>query len=158
MAQAFFDRVLAQARERGLLADEHFTVDGTLIEAWASLKSFKPTGRPTPPPQDPGNPTVNFHGGRRSNATHVSATDPEVRLFRTGSSQEATRYYQGYVLMDNRHGLAVAGCVTAATGYGERAAALAMLEAYPRPGRATVGVDRAYDTRSGCGTSRGQLE
>ena len=89
IARAFFDRVVAQARQGGLLSDEHFTVDGTLIEAWASLKSFKPKGTPpAPPPDDPGNPTVNFHGERRSNATHASTTDPEARLFRKG---DATR-------------------------------------------------------------------
>src|SRR5207247_2546531 len=80
IARAFFDRVVAQARERGLLSDEHFTVDGTLVEAWASLKSFKRKDAPAPPPDDPGNPTVNFHGERRSNATHASTTDPDARL------------------------------------------------------------------------------
>ena len=81
---------LAQARAQGLLSDEHFTVDGTLIEAWASLKSFKPNGTPPPPPpDDPGNPTVNFHGERRSNATHASTTDPDARLFR--KRRRATR-------------------------------------------------------------------
>jgi hypothetical protein len=91
--------LVAQARERGLLSDEHFTVDGTLIEAWASLKSFKRTDGPPPArPQDPGNPTVNFHGERRSNATHASTTDPEARLFRKGDAHEAKLYYQGHVL------------------------------------------------------------
>ena len=110
IAQAFFTRVLAQARQRSLLSDEHFTVDGTLIEAWASLKSFKPKNAPSgPPPDDPGNPTVNFHGERRSNSTHVSTTDPDARLFRKGQGQEAKLVYQGHVLMENRHGLAVEG-------------------------------------------------
>src|SRR5216110_2094780 len=89
IARAFFDRVVAQARERGLLSDEHFTVDDTLVEAWASLKSFKRKDAPAPPPDDPGNPTVNFHGERRSNATHASTTDPDARLFRKGKGQEA---------------------------------------------------------------------
>ena len=138
IAQAFFARVLAQARQRGLLSDEHFTVDGTLIEAWASLKSFKPKDAPSgPPPDDPGNPTVDFHGERRSNVTHGSTTDPDARLFRKGKGHEAKLVYLGHVLMENRHGLAVEGCVTRASGYGERAAALEMLTARscPRPCR-----------------------
>jgi transposase len=82
IARAFFERVVAHARERGLLSDEHFTVDGTLIAAWASLKSFKTKGAPPAPQDDPGNPTVNFHGERRSNATHASTTDADAQLFR----------------------------------------------------------------------------
>src|ERR1043166_6767065 len=108
IARAFFDRVVAQARERGLLSDEHFTVDGTLVEAWASLKSFKRNDETTaPPPDDPGNPTVNFHGERRRNTTHVSTTDPDARLARKGKAQEAKLFYTGHVLMENRNGLAV---------------------------------------------------
>ena len=99
IARAFFERVVAEARRRGVLSDEHFTVDGTLIEAWASLKSFKPKHASGPPPDDPGNPTVNFHGERRSNATHASTTDPDARLFRKGDSHEAKLYYQGHVLI-----------------------------------------------------------
>ena len=147
IAQAFFDRVVAQARQRGLLSDEHFTVDGTLIEAWASLKSFKREGQPpAPPPDDPGNPTVNFHGERRSNATHASTTDPEARLSRKGDAQEAKLYYQGHVLMENRHGLAVDGSLTPATGFAEREQALAMATRLPAP-RVTLGADKGYDTR-----------
>ncbi|HSF04592.1 MAG TPA: IS5 family transposase [Methylomirabilota bacterium] len=146
IAQAFFDRVVAQARQRGLLSDEHFTVDGTLVEAWASLKSFKPKGTPPPPPpDDPGNPTVNFHGERRSNATHASTTDPEARLFRKGDAHEAKLYYQGHVLMENRHGLAVDASLTPATGFAEREQALAM--ATRLPAGATLGADKSYDTR-----------
>src|SRR3989441_4405229 len=108
IARAFFEQVLAQAQARQLLSAEHFTVDGTLIEAWAGLKSFKPKGaRPTPPPDDPGNPTVNFHGEPRSNATHASTTDPEARLMRKGKGREAKLSDHGHVLMENRHGLAV---------------------------------------------------
>ena len=145
IAQAFFERVVALARERGLLSDEHFTVDGTLIEAWASLKSFKRTDAPPAPPDDPGNPTVNFHGERRSNATHTSTTDPDARLFRKGDSHEAKLFYQGHVLMENRHGLAVDGSLTPATGFAERAQALAM--AAQLPAGATLGADKSYDTR-----------
>src|SRR5262245_32106373 len=141
IARGFFARVLAQARQQGVLSDEHFTVDGTLIEAWASLKSFKRKGVQGTPPDDPGNPTVNFHGERRRNATHESTTDPDARLFRKGPAQEAKLCYQGHVLMDNRHGLAVAGCVTRATGYGERAAALALVGELGPRGRVTLGAD-----------------
>jgi transposase len=147
IAQAFFERALAQARQRGLLSDEHFTVDGTLIEAWASLKSFKPRDAPPAAPDDPGNPTVNFQGERRSNATHVSTTDPEARLARKAKGHEAKLAYQGHVLMENRHGLAVEGCVTRASGYAERAAALEMVGHRATAGRITVGADKGYDTR-----------
>ena len=128
IARAFFDRVVAQARQRGLLSDEHFTVDGTLVEAWASLKSFKPKGTPPVPPDDPGNPTVNFHGERRSNATHESTTDPEARLCRKGKGREAKLAYLGNLLMDNREGLAVGAQVSIATGDAETLAALELVE------------------------------
>jgi hypothetical protein len=95
IARAFFERVVTEARRRGVLSDEHVTVDGTLIEAWASLKSFKRMDAPGGPPDDPGNPTVNFHGERRSNATHASTTDPEARLFRKGDAHEAKLYTKG---------------------------------------------------------------
>jgi transposase len=145
IAQGFFQRVVALARERGLLSDEHFTVDGTLIEAWASLKSFKRKDAPPTAPADPGNPTVDFHGERRSNATHTSTTDPDARLFRKGDSHEAKLCYQGHVLMENRHGLAVDGSLTPATGFAEREQALVMATRLP-PG-ATLGADKSYDTR-----------
>ena len=147
IARAFFDRVVAQARERGLLSDEHFTVDGTLVEAWASLKSFKRKDAPPAPPDDPGNPTVDFHGERRSNTTHASTTDPDARLARKGNAQEAKLCYTGHVLMENRNGLAVGGCVLPASGYAERAAALELLGALERGGRVTLGADKGYDTR-----------
>jgi transposase len=146
IARAFFDRVVAQARERGLLSDEHFTVDGTLVEAWASLKSFTRKDTPPTPPDDPGNPTVNFHGERRSNETHASTTDPDARLARKSHAQEAKLFYTGHVLMENRNGLAVGGCVIRASGYAERAAALELLGARA-PGRVTLGADKGYDTR-----------
>jgi len=145
IAQAFFERVVAQARARGLLSDEHFTVDGTLIEAWASLKSFQRKDTPPARPDDPGNPTVNFHGERRSNATHASTTDPDAQLFRKGDAHEAKLYYQGHVLMENRSGLAVDGSLTPATGYAEREQALVM--AARLPGHVTLGADKSYDTR-----------
>jgi transposase len=147
IARVFFDRVLVQARADGVLSDEHFTVDGTLIEAWASLKSFqRKDASPMPPPDDPGNPTVNFHGERRSNATHASTTDPEAQLFRKGNAHEAKLYYQGHVLMENRHGLAVDGELTPASGFAERAAAQTMVARIRGTRRVTVGADKAYDT------------
>jgi len=147
IARAFFDLVVAQARERGLLSDEHFTVDGTLVEAWAGLKSFKRKDTPPAPPDDPGNPTVNFHGERRSNTTHASTTDPDARLARKGNAREAKLSYAGHVLMENRNGLAVGGCIIPASGYAERAAALELLGALDPRGRVTLGADKGYDTR-----------
>lgn len=144
IAQAFFAAVVAQARTYQLLSAEHFTVDGTLIEAWAGLKSFTRQDAPLPPADDPGNPTVNFHGERRSNATHASTTDPEARLMRKGPGREAKLSYHGHVLMENRHGLAVNTCVTHATGTAERDAARTLATRL-RPG-ATLGADKGYDT------------
>src|SRR5919106_5440919 len=145
IASAFFDAVLRQGREAGLLSDEHFTVDGTLLEAWASLKSFRRTAEgPQPPPDDPGNPTVNFHGESRRNDTHQSTTDPDALLARKGSGREAKLSYAGHVLLDNRHGLVANVCVTAATGTAEREAALMLLEASVRPG-GTLGGDKNFD-------------
>jgi hypothetical protein len=138
---------LAQARQLGLLSDEHFTVDGTLMEAWASLKSFKRPDAPGRPPDHPGNPTVDFHGEWRSNVTHVSTTDPDARLCRKGKGHEAQLASQGHVLRENRHGLAVEGCVTRASGYGERAAALEMVGHRATSGRITLGADTGYDSR-----------
>jgi IS5 family transposase len=149
VAQAFFGQVLAQARERDLLSDEHFTVDGTLIEAWAGQKSFKRKAAETPsePPDDPGNPSIDFRGERRTNATHASATDPEARLYKKAKGQEAKLAYLGHVLMENRHGLVVDTRVTQATGTAEREAALTMAEAIPGQQRVTLGADKNYDTR-----------
>ena len=149
VAHAFFDQVLAQARERDLLSDEHFTVDGTLIEAWAGQKSFKRQGTdtPAPPPDDPGNPSVDFRGERRTNATHASTTDPEARLYKKAKGQEAKLSYLGHVLMENRHGLVVDTRLTQATGTAERDAALEMAEATPGRHRITLGADKNYDTR-----------
>jgi transposase len=142
VARAFFDDVVAQARARRLLSDEHFTVDGTLLEAWAGQKSFRRTDQPPTPPDDPGNPTVNFHGERRSNTTHQSTTDPESRLFKKARGHEAKLAYLGEVLMENRHGLVVDACVVPATGTGERDAAASLVAALPGR-RVTVGGTRA---------------
>jgi transposase len=146
IAVLFFEQVLAEARERGLTSDEHFTVDGTLVEAWAGLKSFKRkdgSDRQTPP-DDPGNPTVNFHGEKRSNDTHQSTTDPDARLMTKGG-QEAKLYFMGHVLMENRHGLAVGARLTHATGKAEREAAIELLGDIPRRRRITLGADKGYD-------------
>ena len=148
IARAFFDQVVAQARERGLLSDEHFTVDGTLVEAWAGLKSFKRKDAPPAPPDDPGNPTVNFHGERRSNATHASTTDPDARLFRKGRGREAKLCHMGHLLMENRNGLIVDALVTPATGTAEREAAEAMLGRQAGRHRASLGADKGYDAAS----------
>jgi transposase len=146
IASAFFEAVLAQARAADLLSDEHFTVDGTMLEAWASLKSFQRKDSETSPPDDPGNPTVDFHGETRSNLTHASTTDPEARLYRKGQGKEARLAYLGHVLLDNRHGLVANVCATAATGTAERETALELLRTVL--GRATVGADKNYDVRS----------
>jgi transposase len=153
-ARAFFERVRAQAGQRGRLSDEHFTVDGTLIDAWASLQSFQRKDAPPSAPDDPGNPTVNFHGERRSNATHASTTDSQALLYRKSARREARLCYQGHVLRENRHGLAVDGCLTSANGYGERAAALEMVGPAARTRRITLAADKAYDTRDFVGALR----
>jgi IS5 family transposase len=146
VAARFFAEVLAEARARDLVSDEHFTVDGTLLEAWAGLKSFKKIGDDDPPPpDDPGNPTVDFHGETRSNATHASTTDPEAKLARKGKGKEAKLSYTGHVLMENRNGLAVDAAVLLATGTAERDAALAMAAELPDDGRVTIGGDKNYD-------------
>jgi len=146
IARAFFEDVVAQARGRRLLSAEHFTVDGTLLEAWAGQKSFKRKDQPREPPDDPGNPTVNFHGEKRSNQTHQSTTDPESRLFKKAKGHEAKLAYLGEVLMENRHGLVVDACVVPATGTGERDAAISLVAGLP-PRRVTIGGDKGYDTR-----------
>ena len=147
IAQAFFDAVLTQAKARDLLSTEHFTVDGTLLEAWASQKSFRPTGAAPPaPPDDPGNPTVDFRGEKRSNATHASTTDPAARLARKSDGQPAILAYRGHVLMENRHGLAVRAAVTQAVGPTEPETALALAPTIPGDHRVTLGGDKAYDT------------
>jgi transposase len=146
IARVFFGEVVAQARDQRWLSDDHFTVDGTLLEAWASLKSFRKKGQSGPPPDDPGNPTVNFHGERRSNQTHQSTTDPDSRLFRKGKGHEAKLAYVGEVLMENRHGLVVDACTLLAVGTAEREGAVGLLAGLPER-RVTVGGDKAYNQR-----------
>ena len=147
VAREFLGEVVEQARGKGLTSDEHVTVDGTLIEAWASLKSFQRRDRDNQPPDDPGNPTVDFHGEKRSNQTHESTTDRDALLARKGSGKEAKLSYNGNLLTENRNGLIVDTEVFPANGLAERAAATAMLERIPGDGRVTVGADKGYDTR-----------
>ena len=148
VAGKFFTEVVEKAREARLMSDEHFTVDGTLIEAWASLKSFRPKGeKPGDPPDDPGNPTVNFHGEKRSNQTHESTTDPQARLARKGRGKEAKLSYSQNVLMENRNGLMVDVLITQADGFAERRTALEMLDrSVPGTKRITLAGDKGYDT------------
>src|SRR5215216_4724909 len=166
VAAAFFDAVLDEARKRHLLSDEHFTVDGTLLESWASMKSFRPKEQAeagvqlgaepserqhdAPPTGHGGrNPEVDFHGEKRSNATHASTTDPDAQLMRKGRGKEAQLCVMGHVLMENRNGLAVDVLLTQATGTAEREAAVRMLDRRPDPQRhGTLGADKAYDTRN----------
>ena len=150
VAEGFFTAVVDQARAQGLLSDEHFTVDGTLIEAWAGHKSFKCKDKPGPHtrPDDPGNPSVDFHGERRSNLTHQSTTDPEACLARKGAGKEAKLSYAGHVLMENRNGIAVNGCVTPATGRAEPQAAMVMVAAISGWHRITLGADKGYDRKA----------
>jgi transposase len=155
IADAFFAEVLAAIRAEGLLSDEHFTVDGTLLEAWASHKSFKPKGTDDPPPDDPKNPTVSFHGQRRRNATHQSTTDPEARLYKKAVGREAKLGYLAHLLTENRHGVIVDTAVTSATGTAERDAALAMLGELPLTARRiTVGGDKNFDAAAWVGAVR----
>jgi transposase len=149
IADAFVAEVLAAIKHEGLLSDEHFTVDGTLLEAWASHKSFKPKDESQRPPDDPKNPTVNFHGQTRRNDTHQSTTDPEARLYKKAVGREAKLGYLGHLLTENRHGFIIDTAVTAASGTAERDAAIAMLGELPlTTRRITVAGDKAYDTRA----------
>jgi transposase len=149
IADAFFAEVLAAIKQDGLLSDEHFTVDGTLLEAWASHKSFQPKDAPRRPPDDPKNPTVNFHGQTRRNDTHHSTTDPDARLYKKAVGREAKLGYLGHLLTENRHGFIVDTAVTEASGTAERDAAIAMLGELPlTTRRLTVAGDKAYDTRA----------
>lgn len=148
IAEKFFAQVLDQAREGGLLSDEHFSVDGTLIEAWAGHKSFRrKDGGDRTPPDDPGNPTVNFHGETRSNDTHQSTTDPDARLARKSGGHEAKLAYCGNVMIENRHGLVVDTELLQCNGTAERDAALLMVEKLEGNERVTVAGDKGYDTK-----------
>ena len=148
IAAKFMRAVLEQPRVKRLLSTDHFSVDGTLIEAWASMKSFKPKDGSDEPPAERGgrNGEADFHGEKRSNDTHASTTDPEARLYRKGRGKEAKLCYIGHALMENRNGLVVDACLTPADGHAERIAALHMIEPRAdRPNAITLGADKAYD-------------
>jgi transposase len=148
VASLFFAGVLAQARAADLLSDEHFSVDGTLIEAWAGQKSFqRKDGGKKQPPDDPGNRTVNFHGETRRNETHESTTDADARLARKSGGHEAKLAYCGNVLIENRNGLVVDAELLQANGTAERDAALLMAERIEGSQRVTVAADKGYDTK-----------
>lgn len=150
VAKQFLGAVVSQAKDLGLVSKEHFSADGTLIEAWASLKSFRPKGeekKDEDPPDDPGNPTVDFHGEKRSNATHESTTDPEAKLARKSNGQTAKLSYSLNGLMENRNGLVVGLMLEQASGVAERESALDMLYAVGGSQRITLGADKGYDTK-----------
>jgi transposase/IS5 family transposase len=145
IAQGFLAALLAVPRVRRLLSREHFTVDGTLLKAWASMKSFRRKDGDDGPPDGGRNGERNFRGEKRSNETHASTTDPDARLYRKGNGRESVLCYMGHALMENRHGLAVGGEVTHATGTAERAAALDLVDRHGAAGRITLGGDKGYD-------------
>lgn len=146
IARAFFGSVREQAERAKLLSDEHFTVDGTLVKAWASVKSFRTKGDPGSSPSGNRNPEVDFRGDKRTNDTHESTTDPDARLYRKARGQESRLCFMGHVLMENRNGLAVDSRVTHANGTAERRAAEQMVQSVPKKQRITVGADKAYDS------------
>ena len=159
IAEAFFEAVLKQARQRELLSDEHFTVDGTLLEAWAGQKSFRRRDDDQQPPAASGdeggsNPTVNFHGEKRSNDTHSSTTDPDAMQARKSRGSAAVLAYRGHLLTENRNGLVVSTRTTQAYGAAERDAALLMAEDIPGNGRVTLGADKGYDVHDFVGELR----
>ncbi len=148
IAAKFLRAVLAQPRVKRLLSSDHFSVDGTLIEAWASIKSFRRKDGDDSDPDGAGrNAERGFHKEKRSNDTHQSTSDPQARLYNKGDGQPAKLCYMGHALMENRHGLAVDGGITQATGTAEREAALTMLDRRPSRRRITLGADKAYDVR-----------
>ncbi|MDA8348368.1 MAG: IS5 family transposase [Pseudomonadota bacterium] len=148
IARELFDAIVEQARMAGLLSDEHFSVDGTMIEAWASHKSFRPKDGSGGPPGTGGrNEVRDFHGEQRTNDTHASTTDPEARLYKKSSGTTAKLAYLGHAVSENRHGLIVAVEVTQANGTAERSAAVRMLKDLPTAQHPTLGADKGYDTR-----------
>ena len=148
MALRFLATVLAQPRVKALLSTEHFSVDGTLLEAWASTKSFRPKDGSAPPPGAGRNGEQDFHGQTRNNETHASATDPDARLYRKGRGKEAKLAFMGHALMENRNGLIVGAVATRASGHAERLAALHLMEPHAdRPQKVTLAGDKGFDTQ-----------
>ena len=150
VAKRFFKEIVAEASSRGLTSDEHFSVDGTLLQAWASHKSFKPKDESQEPPDSgsAGPRERNFRGEKRRNDTHESTTDPQAKLYRKAHSAEARLSYMGHVVVENRHGLVVGCTATQANGFAERDTAAKLLSEIPRGRRATAGADKGYDTAS----------
>jgi len=146
IAEAFLGETVRQARKQRLISEDHFTVDGTLLQAWASLKSFRPRDEAEPPAGGGRNASSDFHGQRRSNQTHVSTTDPQARLMRKGRQQEARLSYSGHLLTENRNGFIVAALLGEASGTAEREAALRLVDRHQLKPGATLGADKAYDT------------
>jgi hypothetical protein len=146
IARSFLQALLADPQVKPLLSDDHFSVDGTLIEAWASMKSFRPKDGGGEPPSDGRNGERDFHGEKSSNETHASTTDPDARLYKKATGQASKLCHMGHVVMENRNGLVVDASVTLATGTAEREAAEAMIGEMPAGHRITVGADKAYDT------------
>ncbi|MFA9461274.1 IS5 family transposase [Thiohalorhabdus methylotrophus] len=157
VAQQLLQAVLKPARDRKLLSDEHFSVDGTLVEAWASMRSFRPVDEDDDDPTGGSNAGQDFHGERRSNATHRSRTDPGAKLFKKGPGKEAKLAYLGHVAIENRNGLVIQTELTPADGYAERDAAIAMLERMRGRHRITVAADKGYDARDFVRTLRHKL-
>jgi transposase len=157
VAREFLVKVIEEARRRHLLSQDHFTVDGTLLEAWASLKSFRPKDEGKPPTGGEKNPSIDFHGQTRSNDTHQSTTDSESLLAKKGSGKEAKLCFAGHVLMENRNGLVVDAVLTQATGTAERDAALSMLANVPGQHRITLGADKNYDTANFVNSCRDRI-
>lgn len=155
IAAKFFQAVLAAPEVAPLLSSEHFSVDGTLLDAWASMKSFRPKDGSGEPPAPGRNGERDFHGEKRSNETHASTTDPDARLARKSNGQAAKLCYAGHVVMENRHGLVVAESTTLATGTAERDAGEAMMKPLARRGRSTLGADKNYDTQGFVSAMRG---
>jgi transposase len=145
VAHEFLAALLALPQVKKLLSSEHFSVDGTLIDAWASMKSFRPKDGSGEPPSAGRNGERNFHNEKRSNETHASTTDPDARLYRKADGRESRLCFMGHVLMENRNGLAVGAALTHATGTAEREAALVLLDCRPAGRRITLGADKAYD-------------
>jgi transposase len=155
IAAKLLSAILFQPRVKRLLSSDHFSVDGTLIAAWAPIKSFRHKGGKDKDGEGPGrNAERDFHGETRSNETHESTTDPEAKLYRKGHGQPAKLCYLGHALMENHNGLAVGGLITQASGFAEREAALTLLDQRSRAGRITLGADRAYDVRAFVGDLR----
>jgi transposase len=147
IAGRFLAAVLTHDNVRGLLSSEHFSVDGTLLEAWASAKSFRPKNGAGAPPGEGRNGERDFHGEQRKNDTHVSTTDPDARLYRKGRGKEAKLSFMGHALMENRNGLVVGAVATRAAGHAERLAAVALIEPHAeRPRPVTLGADKGYDS------------